>query len=82
MLALHGVGHWTACWALIRASGQFRYFGRADVALRAAANWHVAGLPGRMDGDTMDAWFARFGAQAGMAAFYLDMHYGLHRMKR
>ena len=82
VLALHGVGHWTACWTLIRASGQFRYFGRADVALRAAANWHFAGLPGRMDGDPMDAIFARYGDQAGLAAFYLDMHYGLHRMKR
>lgn len=71
LLALHGVGHWTAAWALMRASGQFRYFGQADVALRAAANRHFEGLPGRMHGDALDTLFARFGAQAGMAAFYL-----------
>lgn len=81
MLALNGVGHWTASWALIRASGQFRYFGRADVALRAAANQHFAGLPGRMDGDVLDALFARFGAQAGLAAFYLIIRYAHDKLK-
>lgn len=81
ILALNGVGHWTASWALIRASGQFRYFGRADVALRAAANQHFAGLPGRMDGDVLDALFARFGAQAGLAAFYLIIRYAHDKLK-
>jgi len=81
MLALKGVGHWTAAWALIRASGQFRYFGRADVALRAAANQHFAGLPGRMEGDALDAHFARFGAQAGLAAFYLIIRYAYDKVK-
>ncbi|MFN8379406.1 MAG: hypothetical protein U0452_12120 [Anaerolineae bacterium] len=81
MLALHGVGHWTAAWALIRASGQFRYFGRADVALRAAANQHFAGQPGRMDGDLLDAHFARFGDQAGLAAFYLIIRYAHDKVK-
>jgi DNA-3-methyladenine glycosylase II len=81
MLALSGVGHWTAAWALIRACGQFRYFGRADVALRAAANQHFAGLPGRMDGDAMDARFARFGDSAGLAAFYLIMRYAHDKVK-
>lgn len=82
LLALHGVGHWTASWTLIRGSGQFRYFGRADVALRAAANQHFEGLPGRMHGDTLDALFARFGAQAGMAAFYLLTSYAYDKEKR
>ncbi|MBL8147911.1 MAG: DNA-3-methyladenine glycosylase 2 family protein [Anaerolineae bacterium] len=81
MLALNGVGHWTASWALIRASGQFRYFGQADVALRAAANQHFAGLPGRMDGGVLDAHFARFGAQAGLAAFYLIIRYAHDKVK-
>ncbi len=81
MLALHGVGHWTAAWALIRASGQFRYFGRADVALRAAANQHFAALPGRMDGDQLDALFARFGPHAGLAAFYLIIRYAHDKVK-
>lgn len=81
MLALNGVGHWTAAWALIRASGQFRYFGRADVALRAAANQHFAGLSGRMDGDTLDAHFARFGEQAGLASFYLIIQYAHDKVK-
>ncbi len=81
LLALHGVGHWTAAWALIRASGQFRYFGRADVALRSAANQHFAGLPGRMDGDALDALFARFGPQAGLAAFYLIIRYAHDKVK-
>ncbi|HYO87828.1 MAG TPA: hypothetical protein VER79_04220 [Candidatus Limnocylindrales bacterium] len=81
LLTLHGVGHWTAAWALIRASGQFRYFGRADVALRSAANRHFAGLPGRMDGDVLDALFERFGAQAGLAAFYLIIGYAHDKVK-
>lgn len=81
MLALHGVGHWTAAWALIRASGQFRYFGQADVALRAAANQHFAGLPGRMDGNALDAHFARYGDQAGLASFYLIIRYAHDKVK-
>jgi DNA-3-methyladenine glycosylase II len=82
LLALHGVGHWTASWALMRASGQFRYFGRADVALRSAANRHFEGRPGRMHGDALDALFARFGDQAGMAAFYLLTAYEHAKEKR
>ena len=75
LLSLHGVGHWTACWAMIRAIGQFRYFGRADVALRAVANQYFEGRPGRMDGAVMDAHFARYGDDAGHVAFYLIMRY-------
>jgi DNA-3-methyladenine glycosylase II len=79
LVALHGVGHWTAAWTLIRAMGQFAYIGRADVALRAAVNRYFFEQPGRADPDVMDALFASYGDYAGMASYYTLMRYAFEK---
>ncbi|MDX2160830.1 MAG: hypothetical protein SF162_05850 [bacterium] len=79
LMALKGVGHWTAAWTIIRACGLPVYIGRADVALRAAVNRAFFDQPGRADPDTMDALFAAFGAHAGDAAYHTIIAYALER---
>jgi DNA-3-methyladenine glycosylase II len=79
LMALNGVGHWTAAWTLIRARGHFLYVGAADVALRTAVHryWHQ--LEGRASRELTDATFAQYGAWAGLASVYTLMYYGLQK---
>jgi DNA-3-methyladenine glycosylase II len=79
LVGLRGVGHWTAAWTINRALGQFTYLGAADVALRAAVNHYVHGKTGRMNGREMDAYFARYGEFAGLAAFYIIMRWAFDK---
>lgn len=77
--AVSGVGHWTAAWAMIRGIGHYTYFGKADVALRAAVNHYYFGQTGRVDPDVMDTVFARYGKHSGLAAFYILMRWAFER---
>lgn len=70
LMALSGVGHWTAAWAMIRSLGHFLYVGGADVALRAAVNHYYHGIKGRIEIPAMDAVFRRYGEYDGLAGFY------------
>jgi 3-methyladenine DNA glycosylase/8-oxoguanine DNA glycosylase len=79
LLALHGVGHWTACWTLIRAHGALLAFGSADVALRAAVNHYAFGQTGRAEIAAFDVLFASFGAFAGAASVFLIMRWAFDR---
>lgn len=77
--AVPGVGNWTAAWSIIRAVGDFPYFGAADVALRNAVNRLCFNAPGRVEPKALDALFSRYGADAGLASYYLMMHYETDR---
>lgn len=79
LIALKGVGHWTASWTLIRAQGHYAYVGAADVALRAAVNAYYFGESGRAPITTVDETFARYGAHSGIAAFYTLMRWAAER---
>jgi DNA-3-methyladenine glycosylase II len=79
LIALKGVGHWTAAWVLIRGLGYFRYVGSADVALRAAVNHYFYGEPGRCAPEVMDAVFAQYGEYAGLAGYYTIARWALER---
>jgi DNA-3-methyladenine glycosylase II len=76
---LRGVGHWTAAWTMIRAAGHYLYFGRADVALRAAVHHYLHGQRGRMDAAAMDALFAGYGPFAGLASVMLILRWAADR---
>jgi DNA-3-methyladenine glycosylase II len=82
LVALKGVGHWTAAWTLMRGANQPVYVGSADVALRAAVNHYWHGAKGRADTAATDALFARFGAFGGLAAFTTLMRWALDRYPR
>lgn len=79
LVAIPGVGHWTAAWTLIRGLGRFLYVGSADVALRAAAHQYVTGTRGRFSTAETDALFAALGEDAGLAAYYTLMRWGHER---
>ncbi len=75
LMALHGVGAWTAAWANIRGTGAYPYCSSADVALRAAVNRYFYDAKGRASRADTDALFARAGDHAGVAAFYVLARY-------
>lgn len=79
LIALKGVGHWTAAWSIIRTLGHFLYIGRADVALRSAVNRYFFDQTGRADPDVMDDLFASFGEYDGIAAYYTIMRYAFEK---
>jgi DNA-3-methyladenine glycosylase II len=79
LLALKGVGHWTAAWTMTRAQGTFVYLGGADVALRAAVNHYFFGQTGRAHIPDMDAAFSTFGEFAGLACYYLILRWAFEK---
>lgn len=79
LMNLRGVGHWTAAWAITRAFGAYLFVGRADVALRAAANHYFFGQSGRCDPATFEAAFERYGDFAGIAGFYVLTRWAMDR---
>ncbi|MDX2140004.1 MAG: hypothetical protein SF123_18100 [Chloroflexota bacterium] len=79
LVALNGIGHWTAAWTMIRALGVFLYVGSADVALRAAVNHYWRGERGRASRDDTDTHFATYGTYAGLASVYTLMRWAFDR---
>jgi DNA-3-methyladenine glycosylase II len=79
LISLHGVGHWTAAWSMIRAMGVFMYVGSADVALRSAVNYCEYGRNERASREDTDAYFARYGAFSGLASVYTLMRWEMQR---
>lgn len=79
LVALNGIGHWTAAWTMIRAFGVSLYVGSADVALRAAVNHYWRGERGRASREDTDAHFAIYGNYAGLASVYTLMRWAFDR---
>ncbi len=79
LLDLKGVGRWTAAWTMTRGLNCYRYFGSADVALRAAVNYYFFGAVGRCEADVTDALFARHGAFDALAAYYTLTRWAFER---
>lgn len=69
LVAIKGIGHWTAAVALSRACGS-NYVAHNDVALQAAVNRYFYGGKGRIPGEQVTATFAPYGVHAGTAAHY------------
>jgi DNA-3-methyladenine glycosylase II len=79
LVALRGVGHWTASWTIQRAQGHHNYVGHNDVALQAAVNHYFYGGQGRIPAQQVIDTFARYGAYAGLAAHYTILRWVLDR---
>ena len=79
LMRLKGVGHWTAAWAVIRATGHTLYIGENDVALQAAINRYFYQQPGRADKTIVKQTLARYGLYAGAVTFHILIHWGLAR---
>lgn len=70
LLAIKGVGHWTAAVTISRAMGRNTYIGDNDVALQAAANRYFLSGTGRIPRQQVIEIFAPYGDYAGLVAFY------------
>ncbi len=83
LVALKGIGHWTAAWTLQRTQPtQHNYVGYNDVALQAAANHYFYGEQGKLTPEATRDTFAQFGAFAGIAANYTIMRWVLDRYEQ
>jgi len=70
LLAIKGIGHWTAAVTLERASGYDGWVAHNDVGLQAATNRYFYGGEGRIPAEKVIETFAHFGIYAGLAARY------------
>jgi DNA-3-methyladenine glycosylase II len=82
LMAIKGIGHWTATWTLQRANGWHNYVGHNDVALQAAVNHYFYGGSGKIPEEQVVQTFARYGEYAGMAANYTIMRWVLDRYEK
>jgi len=79
LMQLHGVGHWTAAWTMIRALGVYTYVGSGDVALRAAVGHYWHGKSEKATRQETDALFNGYGSHGGLASVYTLMRWGMER---
>jgi DNA-3-methyladenine glycosylase II len=70
LMAIKGVGHWTAAWTLIRGLSRYRYAAHNDVALRDAVAHYFYDSEERVPAETVAETFAAYDEHAGLAAFY------------
>lgn len=77
LLAVKGIGHWTAVVALDRAFGHHFGVAHTDVVLQIAVNRYFFGGEGRAPADLTADTFARYGHFAGVAAHYVLSRYVL-----
>lgn len=70
LIALKGVGHWTAAFVLARGMGVYRFVPYNDAALQAAANRYWNGAEGKLSPSATEQIFRRYDPYAGEVAFY------------
>ena len=70
LLAIKGVGHWTANNVIGRALGRYPYVSHNDVALQAAVRQYFHGGAGPKSAAQVSETLARYGEFAGMAGHF------------
>jgi DNA-3-methyladenine glycosylase II len=73
LMALRGIGHWSAAFIVARTHGAYAFIPDADVALQAAANHYFYGAAGKLTAAQTRALYQRYGEFAGSAAFFTLM---------
>lgn len=68
LMAINGVGHWTAAMTLDTAFGQTEHVPDQDVGVQAAINRYIHGIAGRASALQVRNFFAPWGEQASAAA--------------
>lgn len=79
LLALKGIGPWTAAVTVGRALGHNHVVTANDVALQAAARWYFRHSDGRMDAAELVETFQPFNEFAGLAANYTLIRWVMDR---
>ena len=79
LLAIKGVGHWTASNVIGRALGRYPYISHNDVALQAAVQHYFHDGAGRKSAAQVTETLTRYGAYAGMAGHFTLLRWVLDR---
>ncbi|HEX2622515.1 MAG TPA: hypothetical protein VHL11_20285, partial [Phototrophicaceae bacterium] len=79
LMALKGIGHWTAANVVMRALGGYPYVTETDVALQSAANFYFNGISGKLTPKETHALFHQYGEFAGTVAYYTLLRWVLDR---
>lgn len=79
LMALPGVGHWTAANVVSRALGHFRYITDTDVAIQNAANFYFNNAKGRLSPQAMRQLFERYGTYGAAAAYHTLLRWVIDR---
>jgi len=79
LMAIKGVGHWTASNVLSRALGRFPFVTQNDVALQAAVNHYFYSDVGKKSAGQVSDTFAPYGEFAGLAADFTLLRWVLDR---
>lgn len=79
LLAIKGVGHWTASNVIGRALGRYPYVSHNDVALQAAAREYFHGGAGPKSAAQVSETLARYGEFAGTAGHFTLLRWVLDR---
>ena len=79
LLAIKGVGHWTASNVIGGALGRYPYVSHNDVALQAAAREYFHGGAGPKSAAQVCETLERYGEFAGMAAHFTLLRWVLDR---
>ena len=79
LMALNGIGHWTAAWTLLRGMGHYQRIAHNDVALRSAVAHHFHDSDDRISADAVVETLNAFAPHAGRVAFYTLMRWAMDR---
>ena len=79
LLAIKGVGHWTAGNVIGRALGRYTYVSHNDVALQAAVRHYFHGGAGQKSAAQVSETLNRYGQYAGMAGHFTLLRWVLDR---
>lgn len=79
LLAIKGVGHWTASNVIGRALGRYHYVSHNDVALQAAVRHYFHDGAGEKSAEQVKITLGRFGDFAGIAGHFTLLRWVLDR---
>lgn len=79
LIAIKGVGHWTASNVIGRALGRYPYVSQNDVALQAAARHYFHDEAGQKSAAQVSETLKRYGEYAGMAGHFTLLRWVLDR---
>jgi len=79
LLAIRGVGHWTASNVIGRALGRYPYVSHNDVALQAAVHHYFHDEAGQKSAAQVSETLNRYGPYAGMAGHFTLLRWVLDR---
>jgi DNA-3-methyladenine glycosylase II len=82
LMAIKGVGHWTAAVVIGRAVGAYRYVAHKDVALQRAINRYFYDEDDRASPSRVTATCQRYGDYAGFVAHFTMMRWVLEQYEQ